>query len=53
MVITTERVNMSKMETTISKNTSIGTTIEIGINEVGHIFPLKIGKLHLATVVVV
>lgn len=49
MVITITRVNMSKMGITIAKATLTRITIVIGINEVDHIFQLKIRKLPLGT----
>ena len=53
MVITTERVNMNEMESTIATTTSTGITMVKGMNGVVHMFHLKIGKLHLGMVEVV
>ena len=53
MVITTKRVNMSEIGTTIATTTSTGTTKAAGMNEIVHMFHLKIRKLYLGMVVVV
>lgn len=44
---------MFKMGITTATTPSIGTTIATGINEVVHMFHLKITKLHLGRVEVI
>ena len=53
MRITTERVTMFEMATTITTTTSIGVTMVTETIRVGPMFHLKIGKLLLGMVEVV